>query len=102
MAALACSFGAVGRPAPIAAASLSIDAISVTCRAGETVGFISEDLIAVGCHSGPFGGGAGTVSTVQWKNGELRVLALRTISRYAGGAGVGGRRWSSAVPGVEL
>jgi hypothetical protein len=51
-------------------------------RRGATVGFISEDLIAVCCHSGPFGGGAGTVSTAQWKDGELRVLATRPISRY--------------------
>ena len=57
---------------PIAVADLSFDRLPGKAL-GATVAFASEDLIAIGRHSGIDVNLSGALSTMQWKAGKLEV-----------------------------
>ena len=66
---------------PIAVADLSFDGLPGKAL-GATVAFASEDLIAIGRHSGIDVNLSGALSTVQWKEGKLRFLKTKSLSKY--------------------
>jgi hypothetical protein len=70
---------AVVAPVPIANKTFdSAEDIPVTA----TVAFVSDDLIAIGRHSALPGDLSGTLTTVEWRAGRLRVLNSRPVEKY--------------------
>jgi hypothetical protein len=100
---LCCCSRAKQAVAPIPIADLSFDGLPGDALSA-TIGFVSEDLIAIGRRDSVF---FGTVTAVQWSGGKLGVLKTRQIPDYRDfNAGLfpadGGRFISSLTQPPEL